>query len=40
MYETDDEEPLGGGVPPLIPATPEFLTPRDFTLDNGPEQVV
>jgi hypothetical protein len=26
---------LGGGLPPLIPVTPEFLTPGNYTLDNG-----
>jgi hypothetical protein len=26
---------VGGGLPPLIPLTPEFLVPGSFTVDNG-----
>jgi len=32
-YETDG--PLGGGLPPLAPLTPEFLVPGRITVDNG-----
>jgi hypothetical protein len=26
---------VGGGIPPLIPLTPEFLVPGSYTADNG-----
>src|SRR5262249_4519961 len=26
---------LGGGAPPLIPPSPEYLTPGSYTVDNG-----
>jgi len=26
---------VGGGIPPLVPLTPEFLVPGSFTVDNG-----
>src|SRR5262249_6799647 len=26
---------IGGGLPPLIPAAPQYLTPGNYTVDNG-----
>ncbi len=26
---------IGGGLPPLVPLTPEYLTPGSYTVDNG-----
>ena len=26
---------IGGGLPPVVPLTPEFLAPGSFTVDNG-----
>lgn len=34
-YSLPDDTPLGGGFPPLIPATPEYLTAGSYTVDNG-----
>ena len=34
-YDVPGDGFLGGGLPPLIPVTPEFLTPGNHTLDNG-----
>lgn len=34
-YSSPDDAPLGGGFPPLIPATPEYLVPGSYTADNG-----
>jgi uncharacterized protein (TIGR03437 family) len=34
FYDPPDDF-LGGGFPPLIPPTPDFLTPGRFTADNG-----
>jgi uncharacterized protein (TIGR03437 family) len=34
-YDVPGDGFLGGGLPPLVPVTPEFLTPGNYTLDNG-----
>jgi hypothetical protein len=35
-YDVPGDGFLGGGLPPLIAVTPEFLTPGNYNLDNGP----
>jgi hypothetical protein len=35
VYELGDNEFFGGGLPPFIPATPDYLSPGTYTVDNG-----
>ena len=34
-YELPDNVFFGGGLPPVIPSTPEYLSPGSYTVDNG-----
>jgi hypothetical protein len=34
-YSSPDDAQLGGGFPPIIPATPEYLGPGSYSVDNG-----
>ncbi|HYL78925.1 MAG TPA: hypothetical protein VEU96_32340 [Bryobacteraceae bacterium] len=35
VYEQHGDTVLGGGLPPVIPASPDYLSPGTYTVDNG-----
>lgn len=35
VYELKGDTVFGGGLPPVIPASPDYLSPGTYTVDNG-----